>query len=239
MRQAGVDPTSVPDFVGRHPAWAAALLATLRLGRAQEQTVAALSDRVAQDPVLSDALHRVIPHVTAFRSTAEIIEAGDALPTEMRARFDAIIGEESGKLAEAAQGIVRYFDASEPGSTSGIPSEVVDDNFIANANHFPALERAGHITRWVADGKSVLDVANEWQPDVLVLDLMLPSLSGFEVLKAVRSDPAIAGLPVLMRTAKGQEKDRRLAEDLGANAFVTKPFSNTDVLSRVAALATG
>jgi DNA-binding response OmpR family regulator len=101
------------------------------------------------------------------------------------------------------------------------------------------LERVGHTTRWVADGKSVLDVAREWQPDVLVLDLMLPSLSGFEVLKAVRSDPAIAGLPVLMRTAKGQEKDRRLAEDLGANAFVTKPFSNTDVLSRVAALATG
>jgi DNA-binding response OmpR family regulator len=101
------------------------------------------------------------------------------------------------------------------------------------------LERAGHTTRWVADGKSVLDVAREWQPDVLVLDLMLPSLSGFEVLKAVRSDPAIAGLPVLMLTAKGQEKDRRLAEDLGANAFVTKPFSNTDVLSRVAALATG
>jgi DNA-binding response OmpR family regulator len=100
------------------------------------------------------------------------------------------------------------------------------------------LERAGHTTRWVADGKSVLDVAREWQPDVLVLDLMLPSLSGFEVLKAVRSDPAIAGLPVLMLTAKGQEKDRRLAEDLGANAFVTKPFSNTDVLSRVAALAT-
>ncbi len=151
MRQAGVDPASVPDFVGRHPAWAAALLATLRLGRAQEQTVAALSDRLAQDPVLSDALHRVISHVTAIRSTAEIIEGGDALPTEMRERFDAIIGEESGKLAEAAQGIVRYFDASEPGSTSGIPSEEVDDNFIANANHFPALELAGDEMRKTLD----------------------------------------------------------------------------------------
>ncbi|MCA8930116.1 MAG: response regulator [Alphaproteobacteria bacterium] len=101
------------------------------------------------------------------------------------------------------------------------------------------LERAGHETRWVADGQAAVTTARSYRPDVLVLDVMLPTLSGYEVLKAVRADPAIAGLPVLMLTAKGQEKDRRLAQELGANAFITKPFSNIDVLSRVAELATG
>jgi len=101
------------------------------------------------------------------------------------------------------------------------------------------MERAGHETRWVADGQAALEAARAWRPDVLVLDVMLPTLSGYEVLKAVRADAILAALPVLMLTAKGQEKDRKLAQDLGADAFITKPFSNVDVLSRVAELATG
>jgi DNA-binding response OmpR family regulator len=101
------------------------------------------------------------------------------------------------------------------------------------------MERAGHEKRWVADGQAALEAARIWRPGVLVLDVMLPTLSGYEVLKAVRADAVLATLPVLMLTAKGQKKDRKLAQNLGANAFITKPFSNIDVLSRVAELATG
>ncbi len=101
------------------------------------------------------------------------------------------------------------------------------------------LQRAGHDTLLASDGAAALAAARAQRPDVLVLDVMLPKLSGYEVLKAVRADPVIGGLPVLMLTAKGQEKDRKLAQDLGATAFITKPFSNIDVLSRVAELATG
>jgi len=68
---------------------------------------------------------------------------------------------------------------------------------------------------------------------VLVLDLMLPKLSGFEVLKQLRADPATGRQPVLVLTAKGQQQDRRIAEDLGADRFVTKPYANTEVVATV------
>ena len=113
-----------------------------------------------------------------------------------------------------------------------------DESNIAELLQF-LLGRAGHRVSCVGDGEAALAAVRKARPDVLVLDLMMPKLSGFEVLKAVRSDPLLADLPVLMLTAKGQEKDRQLAEELGANAFITKPFSNIDVVARVNELATG
>ncbi len=152
LRQAGVAPETVPEFVGRYPAWGAALLGALRAVRAGEQTVAALSDRLAQDPVLSDALHRIITHVTAIRSTAEILSGEEALPAPTRSRFDAIIDEESARLATAAQSIVRYLEPPKAGQRPTVPAEEVDDHFIAAGNHFPALEAAGDELRRVLKG---------------------------------------------------------------------------------------
>jgi DNA-binding response OmpR family regulator len=74
---------------------------------------------------------------------------------------------------------------------------------------------------------------------LMILDLMLPRLNGFEVLRRVRADPALEGLPVIMLTAKGQAHDRRTAEDIGADAFITKPFSNRDVVDHVLRLVSG
>ena len=70
-------------------------------------------------------------------------------------------------------------------------------------------------------------------PKLVVLDVMLPRLSGFEVLKQIRADAALGALPVLMLTAKGQQQDKRIAEELGADAFVTKPYANADVVEAV------
>lgn len=95
------------------------------------------------------------------------------------------------------------------------------------------LKRAGLSIETVTDGEAALDSLRRDRPRVLVLDVMLPKRSGFEVLKQVRSEPGLETLPVLILTAKGQAQDRRIAEDLGADAFVTKPYANADVVSAV------
>jgi DNA-binding response OmpR family regulator len=71
------------------------------------------------------------------------------------------------------------------------------------------------------------------RPDVVILDAMLPNRSGFDILRDLRDDPETADLPVLMLTARGQRADRELAERRGVSRFMTKPFSNSEVLASV------
>jgi two-component system OmpR family response regulator len=98
------------------------------------------------------------------------------------------------------------------------------------------LRRAGWNIESVTDGEAALDQVRRLQPRMLVLDVMLPKRSGFDVLKQLRADVATEALPVLILTAKGQQQDRRIAEELGADAFVTKPYSNAEVVRAVAQL---
>ncbi|AVX03745.1 response regulator transcription factor [Maritalea myrionectae] len=98
------------------------------------------------------------------------------------------------------------------------------------------LRRAGWSTQAAQDGEEALRAVREIKPRVVVLDVMLPKKSGFEVLKLLRQDEQTLHLPVLMLTAKGQAQDRRIAEELGANSFVTKPYANSDVVGAVKAL---
>lgn len=98
------------------------------------------------------------------------------------------------------------------------------------------LERAGWTIGAVTDGEAVMEAVRRSQPRVLVLDIMMPKRSGFEVLKQIRADSATRSLPVLVLTAKGQQQDRRIAEELGADKFVTKPYANADVVDSVRAL---
>lgn len=95
------------------------------------------------------------------------------------------------------------------------------------------LRRAGWSIESVTDGEAALDRARRILPRVVVLDVMLPKRSGFEVLKLLRADAETRDLPVLILTAKGQQQDRRVAEELGANGFVTKPYSNAEVVDAV------
>ena len=93
--------------------------------------------------------------------------------------------------------------------------------------------RAGWSIESVTDGEAVLERVRRNRPRVLVLDVMLPKRSGFDVLKQLRSDEETRDLPVLILTAKGQQQDRRIAEELGADGFVTKPYSNAEVVGAV------
>ena len=95
------------------------------------------------------------------------------------------------------------------------------------------LRRAGWSIASVADGDAVLGALRRDRPKVLVLDVMLPRRSGFDVLKQVRADDALHDIPVMILTAKGQAQDRRVAEELGADAFVTKPYANAEVVDEV------
>lgn len=99
------------------------------------------------------------------------------------------------------------------------------------------LERAGFEVATESNGQNAIDSILDDPPDTLVLDVMLPGLDGFEILRRVRADPRVDKLPVLMLTAKGQREDRKNALEIGADMFITKPFSNTEVVEAVLELA--
>lgn len=113
---------------------------------------------------------------------------------------------------------------------------VEDEPNIAESLSF-LLGRAGFAVEVIGDGHSALDALLAAPPDVLVLDVMLPGLDGYSILRALRADDRTAALPVLVLTAKGQREDRQTAEEAGASRFVTKPFSNADIVSAVQEMA--
>ena len=95
------------------------------------------------------------------------------------------------------------------------------------------LRRAGWSISAVTDGDAALEAVRRLKPRMLVLDVMLPKRSGFEVLKHIRANLETRTLPVLILTAKGQQQDRRIAEEFGADVFVTKPYANAEVVGAV------
>jgi phosphate regulon transcriptional regulator PhoB len=98
------------------------------------------------------------------------------------------------------------------------------------------LEQEGFSLGSARDGLAGLDQVKKSPPDVLLLDLMLPKLSGLEICKAIRRDEKLNRLPILMLTARGDESDRVIGLELGADDYVTKPFSPRELVARVKAL---
>ncbi len=98
------------------------------------------------------------------------------------------------------------------------------------------LERAGHTVETQASGREALTQARERSPDLVILDIMLPGLDGWQVCQALRSHPATAGIPIIMLTARSEESDRVRGLEQGADDYVTKPFSPKELVARVAAL---
>lgn len=98
------------------------------------------------------------------------------------------------------------------------------------------LERQQYKVLTAGDGISAVKIAREKIPDLIVLDVMLPGLDGFGVYRELRADPRTSGIPVLMLTAKGEINDRIAGLELGADDYVTKPFSPRELLLRVKAL---
>lgn len=98
------------------------------------------------------------------------------------------------------------------------------------------LTKAGYLAISARDGPSGLALARRHAPDLVILDILMPGMDGLEVCKALRGDPATAGIPILILTAKAEEADRVLGLELGADDYVCKPFGVRELLARVKAL---
>jgi DNA-binding response OmpR family regulator len=108
---------------------------------------------------------------------------------------------------------------------------VVDDEVaIAKMIKF-VLENNGYDVRIADDGMVALTEIKTKKPDLVVLDLMLPTMSGFEVLQGIRQDLGIENLPVIVLTCRGQKEDRDRAMKYGATEYLTKPFSPTSLVN--------
>ncbi len=98
------------------------------------------------------------------------------------------------------------------------------------------LEREGYACRCVADGRSAVSEAWRSPPDLILLDRMLPELSGDEVIAQLKREPRTAGIPIVMLTAKAEESDALVGFALGADDYVTKPFSMKVLVARIGAI---
>ncbi len=110
---------------------------------------------------------------------------------------------------------------------------VVDDDPTVSEVVARYLERDGYAVETVADGRTALDRALAEPPDLVILDLMLPGIDGLEVCRRLR---ALAPVPIVILTARGQENDRIVGLDLGADDYVAKPFSTKELVARVRAV---
>ncbi len=110
---------------------------------------------------------------------------------------------------------------------------IEDEPNIAEAIRF-LLSRDGLRVSHAAEGQMALALLQQDPPDLVILDHMLPGMSGLEILTAIRANPASRDLPVMMLTARG--RDREMATRAGADRFMTKPFSNAEILAEVRAM---
>lgn len=98
------------------------------------------------------------------------------------------------------------------------------------------LADSGYEVNTAADGDSTLRLVREWKPDLVLLDIMMPRMSGFEICKRLKADPATHGVAVIMVTALDQPSDVEKAVDAGTNDFLTKPINKSELLLRIRAM---
>lgn len=113
---------------------------------------------------------------------------------------------------------------------------IVDDETVLRESIGYNLEQAGYAVLFAASGASALTLARREQVDLIMLDIMLPDIDGLEVCRQFRREPNTATTPILMLTAKGEEIDKVVGLEVGADDYVTKPFGRRELLSRVRAL---
>jgi two-component system phosphate regulon response regulator PhoB len=98
------------------------------------------------------------------------------------------------------------------------------------------LQQRGHEVLEASEGARALELARDRRPDVIVLDLMLPGMTGYEILETLKEDESTSGIPVLVLTAKSLRADRERSHGLGASDFLTKPFLPSELCELVETL---
>lgn len=107
-----------------------------------------------------------------------------------------------------------------------------DEAQIANLVKYK-LEKSGYEVLWGGNGRLALDLIEQNHPDLVILDVMMPVMDGYEVLRAMKADPVTKSIPVIMLTARGLEQDILKGFDNGAVDYVVKPFSVTELAARI------
>ena len=110
---------------------------------------------------------------------------------------------------------------------------IIDDDLNIIRSISFVLEREDYIVITAADGKEALEKAKEELPNLIILDIMLPELNGFEVCKLLKADTRTREIRIIVLTAKGDKKNERLSKELGVDAYMTKPFSINMLLLEV------
>ncbi len=137
-----IDAATAGDMAGRYPDWARALVALHRACLDRGETIEALTDRLNQDPFLSQSLHRMLTNIAAIRSTAEILATEGDISAQQVERFYAILANESRDLSHVARALVNFFDAGHARTRSITPAKQVDDFLMEHGNYFPDIEEA-------------------------------------------------------------------------------------------------
>ena len=118
-----------------------------------------------------------------------------------------------------------------------MPRILIADDDAQNADLLEAyLDGTGFETKIAANGEETLTAARDWKPDLILLDIMMPRLSGFEVCRRLRADPATRDVAILMVTALDQSTDVETAVETGTDDFITKPINKTELQLRVRAM---
>jgi CheY-like chemotaxis protein len=110
---------------------------------------------------------------------------------------------------------------------------IVDDEEEIQKSIKITLEGYGHECLFSSNGLDALEKARKWDPDLLILDIMLPGMDGYQVSRYLKFDSNFRHIPIIMLTAKSDEKDRSLGFEVGTNAFLTKPFTLNEFISVV------
>ncbi|HKY79381.1 MAG TPA: response regulator, partial [Anaerolineales bacterium] len=119
------------------------------------------------------------------------------------------------------------------GSNSPIKILVVDDDLDTVKLVGTTLEKQGYVILAAQQGVEALDIAAQQHPDLILLDIMMPKMDGFEVIRRLRADPATSAIPVIMFTAKSQVDDKVAGLEAGADEYLTKPTHPAELVARV------
>ncbi len=137
-----LDHSECRTLIARHENWARALIALHRAGQRDQGLIAAFSDRLNHDPVLSESIHEMLNASTAIRSVTTIYGDGGDIPPDQRDRFDGILSEEATRLATVAQSLAGFFERNAQPGTSLTAPEEVDEFLFEHQNYFEQIEEA-------------------------------------------------------------------------------------------------
>lgn len=142
LKSSGIERDATTDLVARYPGWARGIVALARAEETAQATAQALSDQLAHDPFLGEAVHTMLTRIAAVRSASEILTDFADVTVDERRRFNRIVADEARVLTEVGEALASYFDKSLEAERTLTPRDEVDATFRTRANRFPEIEGA-------------------------------------------------------------------------------------------------